>query len=129
MTANLDISGPPIDAMTGWHGVMVNPASIHAEVKVKIAKMEFVTQLCPDMVFSTSPINTGQITPYRALLLRTGQQPRCATAVVQKPVNDAHLILPEGWKLDLTAGQSDTKLHESQCHPRRSRAITRSAPR
>ena len=44
---------------------------------------------------------------------RTGQQHRCATAVGRdpKPVNDAHLILPEGWKLDLTAGQSDTKLH------------------
>ena len=114
MTANLDISGPPIDAMTGWHGVMVNPASIHAEVKVKIAKMEFVTQLCPDMVFSTSPINTGQITPHRALL-RLGQDSSIDVQLqldgIQKPVNDAHLILPKGWKLDLTAGQSDTKLH------------------
>jgi hypothetical protein len=72
MTASLNISGPPIDAMTGWHGLMVDPVSLHAEVSVKIAKTEFVVPLCPDTVFTTMPVYTGQITPNR-ILLRLGQ--------------------------------------------------------
>jgi hypothetical protein len=72
MTATLNISGPPIDAMNGWHGLMVSPVSLHAEVSVKIAKTEFVVTLCPDTVFTTMPVHTGQITPNRTLL-RLGQ--------------------------------------------------------
>ena len=104
MTASLDISGPPIDAMTGWHSVMVSPASLHAEVSVKIAKTEFVVPLCPDKVFTTMPVHTGQITPNRTLL-RLGQDSNIDMQLqldaTLKLDEYAHLTLPEGWTLSL----------------------------
>ena len=112
MTASLNISGPPIDAMTGWHGVMVSPVSLHAEVSVKIAKTEFVVPLCPDTVFTTMPVYTGQITPNR-ILLRLGQDSdidlQLQLDATLKLYEHAHLILPEGWAFKLVAGESDTK--------------------
>ena len=113
MTASLDIAGPPIDAMTGWHSVMVSPTSLHAEVSVKIAKTEFVVPLCPDTVFSTMPVHTGQITPSRTLLrLRQDSDidMQLQLDAALKPDEHAQLTLPKGWKFDLVAGDSDTKL-------------------
>ena len=112
MTANLDISGPPIDAMTGWHSIMVSPVSLHAEVSVKIAETDFVVSLCPDTVFSTMPVYTGQISPNRTLL-RLGQD-RGIDVQLQldaalKPDEHAHLTLPEGWTFKRVAGATDTK--------------------
>ena len=111
MTARLDISGPPIDAMTGWHGVMVRPAGLHAEVSLKIAKTEFVVTLCPDTVFSTMPVLTGQITPNRALL-RLGHDSEIDMQLhldqILQPDEHAHFTLPKGWTVKLVAAKSDT---------------------
>ena len=111
MTATLGISGPPIDAMTGWHGVMVSPACLHAEVSVKIGKTEFVVPMCPDMVFSTMPVHTGQITPNRTLL-RLGKESNIDLQLqldtTLKPDEHAHLNLPDGWTFELLAGESNT---------------------
>lgn len=111
MTATLGISGPPIDAMTGWHGVMVSPACLHAEVSVKIGKTEFVVPMCPDMVFSTMPVHTGQITPNRTLL-RLGKESyidlQLQLDTTLKPDEHAHLNLPDGWTFEVLAGESNT---------------------
>jgi LmbE family N-acetylglucosaminyl deacetylase len=113
MTACLDISGPPIDAMTGWHGVMVSPASLHAEVSVKIAGTKFVVALCPDTVFSTMPARTGQITPVRTLL-RLGRDSEMDMQLrldgPLKPGESAQLNLPDGWDFKRQAGSTDDKL-------------------
>ena len=109
MTASLDIAGPPIDAMTGWHGVMVSPASLHAEVSVKIAETEFVVPLCPDTVFSSLPVRTGQITPNRKLLcLGQGSNidMQLQLDATLKPDEHAHLTLPEGWGFEPASGAS-----------------------
>ena len=110
MTASLGISGPPIDAMTGWHGVMVSPACLHAEVSLKIDKTEFVVPLCPDMVFSTMPVHTGQITPNRTLL-RLGKESNIDLQIqldtTLKPDEHAHLTLPDGWTFELLSGESN----------------------
>ena len=111
MTATLGISGPPIDAMTGWHGVMVSPACLHAEVSVKIGKTEFVVPMCPDMVFSTMPVHTGQITPNRTVL-RLGKESNIDLQLqldtTLKPDEHAHLNLPDGWTFEVLAGESNT---------------------
>ena len=112
MTANLDISGPPIDAMTGWHGVMVSPVSLHAEVSVKIAATDFVVPICPDTVFSTMPVHTGQITPNRTLMRLgkdSGIDMQLQLDATLKPDEHAHLTLPEGWTFELLAEPTDTK--------------------
>ena len=112
MTANLEISSPPIDAMTGWHGVMVSPVSLHAEVNITIAKTDFVVPLCPDTVFSTMPVHTGQITPNRTLL-RVGKDSsidmQLQLDAALSPAEHAHLTLPEGWTFELVAEASNTK--------------------
>ncbi|MDP6219788.1 MAG: PIG-L family deacetylase, partial [Alphaproteobacteria bacterium] len=112
MTANLEISSPPIDAMTGWHGVMVSPVSLHAEVNVTIAKTDFVVPLCPDTVFSTMPVHTGQITPNRTLLRLgrdSGIDMQLQLDSALNPGEHAHLTLPEGWTFELVAEASNTK--------------------
>ena len=112
MTANLDISSPPIDAMTGWHGVMVSPVSLHAEVNVKIAKTDFVVPLCPDTVFSTMPVHAGQITPNRKLLRLgkdSGIDMQLQLDANLNPAEHAHLTLPEGWTFEPVAEASNTK--------------------
>ena len=111
MTATLGISGPPIDAMTGWHGVMVSPACLHAEVSVKIGKTEFVVPMCPDMVFSTMPVHTGQITPNRTLLRLEKENNidlQLQLDTTLKPDEHAHLNLPDGWTFEVLAGESNT---------------------
>ena len=113
MTASLDIADPPIDAMAGWHGVMVSPASLHAEVSVKIAETDFIVRLCPDTVFSTMPGQTGRITPARTLLRRgkdTSLDMQLQLDATPKQNEHAHLTLPEGWTFDLAVGTTDTKL-------------------
>ena len=112
MTASLDISGPPIDAMTGWHGIMVSPAGLHAEVRVKIDKTDFVFPMCPDTIFSTMPVHTGQIMPNRKLLrLRKDSyidiQLQLNSSL--KPDKKLHLTLPDGWTFELAAGESINK--------------------
>jgi len=98
--------------MTGWHGVMVSPTSLHAEVSVKIAKTEFVVPLCPDTVFSTMPVHTGQITPNRTLL-RVGKDSsidmQLQLDAALNPAENAHLTLPAGWTFELVAEASNTK--------------------
>ena len=112
MTASLDISGPPIDAMTGWHGIMVSPAGLHAEVRVKIDKTDFVFPMCPDTIFSTMPVHTGQIMPNRKLLrLRKDSDIDIQLQLNSslKPDEKPHLTLPDGWTFELAAGESNNK--------------------
>jgi hypothetical protein len=97
--------------MTGWHGVMVSPACLHAEVSLNIDKTEFVVPLCPDMVFSTMPVHTGQITPNRTLL-RLGKESNIDLQIqldtTLKPDEHAYLTLPDGWTFELLSGESNT---------------------
>ena len=112
MTSRLNISGPPIDAMTGWHGIMLNPAGLHAQVSVQIDETDFVVPMCPDTVFSTMPTYTGQITPNRKLLrLRKDRdidiQLQLNSAL--KADENAYLTLPDGWNFELTAREGNNK--------------------
>ncbi|MBU74674.1 MAG: PIG-L family deacetylase [Rhodospirillaceae bacterium] len=111
MTAKLTVSGPPIDAMTGWHGIMADPASLHAEVCLHVGGSRFVLQLCPDMVFSTKPRQTGHITPARTLL-RLGKDTGVdiqLLADAELPASvDARLTLPDGWQFQATPTASGT---------------------
>ena len=109
LSARLAIAGPPIDAMAGWHGVMVSPAGLHAEVRLMISDTEFVLPLCPDNVFSTMPAHTGRITPARTLL-RRGQDTMLDMQLQmdQEPLSPtaARLALPDGWGFDPAPGSS-----------------------
>jgi len=109
MSASMDISGPPVDPMAGWHGVMLTPAGFHAEVRLLISNTEFVLPVCPDSVFSTMPAHTGRITPTR-ILLRRGQD---AAIDMQLQMDQsmsspstARLALPDGWAFEPTSGAS-----------------------
>jgi len=113
MTAPLDISGPPVDPMTGWHGVMLSPAGLHAEISLRIDGVEFSLQVCPDTVFSTLPAHTGRITPGRTLR-RLGQDEDIALQLQLdeslEPGEAARLILPDGWHFDKQAETSGNGL-------------------
>ncbi|NBR02988.1 MAG: PIG-L family deacetylase [Alphaproteobacteria bacterium] len=114
MTADLTISGPPLDAMMGWHGVMISPPTLHAEVSLKIADTEFVLPVSPDTVFSTMPGQTGRITPARTLLRRGKDTSLDMQLQLDAPANPgqaSRLALPPEWEFDAGADEtSGTKM-------------------
>ena len=113
MTADLTISGPPLDAMMGWHGVMISPPTLHAEVSLKIAGTEFVLPLCPDTVFSTMPHRTGRITPARTLLRRGKDTSLDMQLQLDAPARSgeaSRLALPPEWEFNAGADTSETAM-------------------
>ena len=113
MKAQLTISGPPMDPMIGWHGVMNSPPGLHAEVTLRIADIDFAASLCPDTVFSTMPSQTGQIVPPQTLLrlashAQLGMQLQLDNATPS--AGKAGLSLPDGWHFDQTEDTSKTKI-------------------
>jgi hypothetical protein len=113
MTADLTISGPPLDAMMGWHGVMISPPTLHAEVSLKIAGTEFVLPLCPDTVFSTMPHRTGRITPARTLLRRGNDTSLDVQLQLDAPARSgeaSRLALPPEWEFNAGADTSETAM-------------------
>ena len=85
MTAPVEISGPPLDPMVGWHGLMLTPPNIHAEVSFSIGESQFVLPVCPNDVFLTKPAKIGRLAPSRALL-----------RLEEANSIDIHLLLDEG---------------------------------
>ena len=111
MTAPLTISAPPIDAMAGWHGIMADPASLHASVSLHVGDSQFVLPLCPDTIFSTKPQQTGHIAPARTLLRLgedTGFDMQLLPDATVPASEDAKLSLPDGWQFEAASAASST---------------------
>lgn len=120
MTAELTISGPPLDPMMGWHGVMNSPPGLHAEITLQIAGTDFVLPLCPDTVFSTVPGQTGHIVPAQTLLRRGSDQQVAMQLQLDGTAPSAtnvELSLPDGWRFEPTDDTSGTKLAGSLVVP------------
>ncbi len=109
MTAELGLPGPAaLEAMTGWHAVMVASGQLHAEVHFEIGKTRFVRPLEPQEVFASRPALTGQISPARALLLageaaQLELQLQLEGGAAEKA--EAELILPAGWQAESPPGK------------------------
>jgi LmbE family N-acetylglucosaminyl deacetylase len=106
MTAPVKISGPPLDPMVGWHGLMVAPANLHAEVSFYVGESQFVLPVCPNAVFATKPVKIGRLAPARTLLrLEEANNMDMQLSLDEGliPVDDALLSLPVGWQFETSA--------------------------
>ena len=62
-------SNSELHTMTGWHGVMLSPATLHAQIQFFVNGTTFRRELMPEQVVCSIPQVTGKMTPEFAVLL------------------------------------------------------------
>ncbi|MEK9565444.1 MAG: hypothetical protein VW492_19015, partial [Deltaproteobacteria bacterium] len=95
-------SNNELHTMTGWHGVMLSPATMHAQIQFSVNGTTFRRELMPEQVVCSIPPVTGKMTPEFIVLL-PNQDQKCEfqihTSGSKEGECEPKLSLPRGWAL------------------------------
>ncbi|MGA1126449.1 MAG: PIG-L family deacetylase [bacterium] len=93
-------SNSELHIMTGWHGVMLSPATLHAQIQFSVNGTTFRRELIPEQVVCSIPPVTGKMTPEFGVRL-PNQDKKCEFQIHTSGSKEGECVpklkLPRGW--------------------------------